>query len=288
MRYSMKKGILLIFSLCFLTIVFPQSRNKVIEKSFPANPGTNLFIKAFGDIDITTWNKREIYVKITLGGSEKYRDRYEFELDKRDETVRVITTKRGRISVSLFSIGRHYLRYQVKMPADIEVEIEQEDGDINIRDLTGNITVYSEDGDIFLDDIHTKRVSVETEDGDITIDNLSAEIHIDTEDGDIRTRYIDSDKISINAEDGNVELRLDKTYPNGRYTITAEDGDVDVFLDDNFKGEIDCEADDGGVRVDVRNTDILERKRHRFRGVIGKGHAYLKIRTSDGDITIND
>ena len=91
----MKKGVILICILCFLTAVFPQSRTKEIEKSFPADPGTNLFMKADGDVDITTWNKREIYVKITLRGSEKYRDRYEFDLDKRGQTVRVITTKHG-------------------------------------------------------------------------------------------------------------------------------------------------------------------------------------------------
>ena len=238
----MKKGMLLIFSLCFLTVVFSQSRTKEIEKSFPADPGTNLFIKAYGDVDITTWNKREIYVKITLRGPERFQERYDFELDKRAQTVRVITTKHGNINIRLFGLRRQYIRYEVKLPADIAVEVEQEDGDTKIRDLTADITVYSEDGDIFLDNIHTKRVSLETEDGDIVIDNLSAELYMDTEDGDIRTRYIDSDKINVTAEDGDVELRLYKTYPNGRYSVTSEDGDIDVFLDDNFKGEIDCEG----------------------------------------------
>ena len=282
----MKKIITCFLIFTVIPAAFSQIRGRDIEEKFSASMDTRLYIKAYGDIIITTWNKKEIDVKITVSGPQKYRDLFEFELEKQNETVRVYTRKSGDLNYGIFGVRKSIIRYRINMPAYIETEIEQEDGDTNIGRLNANLEIISEDGDVFFDEIRAEQVSVETEDGNITIRDLSAELYLDTEDGDIRTRNIKSDKVHIMAEDGDVELRIEKSSPNGRYTITTEDGDVDVYLDRDFNGEIDCSVEDGRITVPIPNADISDKSRRRFRANIGKGHAYLKIKTSDGNIRV--
>lgn len=282
----MKKIFICILLLIIVIPVFPQIRGRDIEENFSASKDTRLFLKAYGDVVISTWNRNEINVKITVSGPQKYRDLFEFELEKRNEDVRISTRKLGDLNYGIFGIRKSIIRYRIDMPSYIETQIEQEDGDTNISRLNANLEIISEDGNVFLDEIHSEQVSVETEDGDINIDDLSAELYLETEDGDIRTRKIKSDKIYIKSEDGDVELRTERSSPNGRYTIIAEDGDVDVYLDRDFKGEIDCSVEDGKITIPIVDSDVVMKSKRRLKVNINRGHAFLKINTADGDIRV--
>ena len=320
MRYLLK---LLVCTILLFFLSAP-GLSQTIEKTFDAPPGTELLIRTHdGDIDISTWTRREIDVKITIRGSQRFKDQYSFDVEKKGNTVRVLTRKRSIRHFGIY-IGRgDYIRYNIRVPSDIPVEIDEDDGDIKIRDLNADIKINNDDGDIILNNLTTGNVMIETQDGDLEFSDISADLRIYIDDGDIRmdrvssesiiingqdgeitltdvkgrmdielddgdlfARYIDSKDIRVEGQDGQIEIDFKKSYEDGRYTFNADDGDIEILLDSNYSGEIDCDADDGRIEVDVRKCNVRQQRRHSFFGYVGNGKASLKIKTVDGDIWV--
>jgi len=281
----MKKSLVIFILFIFCLSLYSQPLGENIKKTFEAPEGTNLFLRADGDVNISVWGKRQISVEISIRGSRDFREMYEFELEKRGNTVDIITRQLRNFNFFGFRTGR--IRYDIKLPSDTKTEIEQDDGDTDIKNLRAELIIYSEDGNIYLNDIISRTVSIESEDGDVKLYDVSADLYIQTEDGDVITRNIESGKIHLTSEDGDIEIDLKKSFPQRRYSLVTEDGDIEIYLSSDFEGEIDCDTSDGKVRVALSNCEVYEREKHSFRGVVGnKGRGYLKVRSEDGDIWI--
>lgn len=320
MKYFLK----LFVCAALVLLIYSPVLSQTIEKTFDAPSGTELLLRTHdGDIDISTWNRREIDIKITIRGSQRFRDQYDFDVEKKGNTVRVLTRKHTIRHFGIY-IGRgDYIRYNIKVPGDVPVEIDEDDGDIKIRDLNANIKINNDDGDVLINNVTTENVMIETQDGDLEINDTRADLRIYIDDGDIRMdrvssgnivingqdgeiiltdvkgrldveiddgdlygRYIDSKDIHVEGQDGQIEIDFKRSYEDGRYTFNADDGDIEILLDNNYSGEIDCDADGGRIKVDVRRCNVRQQRKHSFFGYVGNGKASLKIQTVDGDIWI--
>ncbi|NOQ24739.1 MAG: hypothetical protein GQ564_05185 [Bacteroidales bacterium] len=153
---------------------------KVIEKSSPIKENEDLSLDfQFADkITVTTWNKNEVYVKaiITINDN-KNNDNFKLELDKFStgikieseiENMKKLQTRTNVVdedgnTITYNSVDMD-LFFEVKVPVNVELEIETISGDIEIKGVLGrmDINTISSFIDLSLPESHNADLELNT------------------------------------------------------------------------------------------------------------------------------
>ena len=139
---------------------------KVVEKSSPIKENEELTLDfQFADkITITTWNKNEVYVKATISiNNNEDNDMFKLELDQRStgikfeseiENMRNLQTRKRIIDEDGHTIIYNSidmdLYFEVKVPENVDLEIETISGDIEIKGVLGRMDINTISGFIDL------------------------------------------------------------------------------------------------------------------------------------------
>ena len=248
------------------------------------------------------------------------------DFDQRGDQIVITEHESGRpgIIIGFHSSRRYEYTYTIKAPGYLELDFEGDDGDIRISNWQGTIDVILDDGDVDLEDLRSERVSIEIEDGDVSARGLDGEFFLSGDDGDLflaqstipwgRIRVEDGDleiekcegDFDIVLDDGDVRLRSVRV---GELDIRSSDGDIFVDLLDGGPPDINLESDDGRIEVDLEagisarfsiSTDDgrisldlpsgtgIEEGEESASGNIGSGEGRIRIRTSDGNVTLRE
>jgi len=261
---------------------------------------------------------------VSIGGAWKHTD-FDVDLEQTGNIVRVVAHEPtaswgfGWIKRSV----RNYV-YEISAPAYTEVGISGDDGDVAISGWREDISCTFDDGDIRLSDIECGRISVTLDDGDVLADGIKADVRVSTDDGSITIRNWESASVRVSGQDGDVSLLngigdVQVSLDDGDLTvrelqagsfeaacqdgdmlveltnagavdidITTDDGDVDLWLDTGVSAMLAVAVDDGDVSISHTGLSNIEKTRHRFTGTLGAGEGSLRIRTADGDVTIEE
>jgi beta-lactamase regulating signal transducer with metallopeptidase domain len=155
---------------------------------------------------------------------------------------------------------------QIKIPRNTNVTLHNEDGNITIKDLDGQIKVYIEDGNI-------------------RCENVSAEVELKHEDGNIDIIESRLTNCKINKEDGNIMCG----NVSGNVDFKLEDGNINISYADDVseKSTVSVRGEDGNVKI---NGGIFaECKVNRESGAIkcNKVSGNLDLKLENGSITVD-
>lgn len=145
------------------------------------------------------------------------------------------------------------LRYRLEVPSDTRLRVRAEDGTVRATGFAADL-------------------SVETTDGDIEIDDARGALSLATEDGSVRATGLSSARVTARAEDGDVDLdfgtapqtvvahtedgRIEIAAPDGPYKIITkvDDGRVSTTLpeDPAATRTINASTGDGDIDLHVR------------------------------------
>ena len=298
------------------------------HRTFDVERGHRLHLEhGDGDVVIEPWDQDRVDVKVV------YRAEYtrvgvgsemDLEVDFRqtESTVHVVERSTGRWVIGFLSYDESEYLYTIRAPAYLLLDIEGEDGDVEVTGWRGEIRIRTEDGDLDLIDVRSPKTDLDTEDGDIAIDGLSGGLTIVGEDGDVRisdcsleearlrlddgdatfTRCAGSarfdlvdgdlalegfraDAVEVRTEDGDVDLEL---LPNAAMNVVVRtrDGDITVDLADGASLEFTIDTGDGDIRVEVPGAADLSERRSSASGRIGSGEGRLRIESGDGRVVV--
>lgn len=171
---------LFIFLLPLMVCAFPTKgkykKEKNIHKTFTVNKNALLQIdNEYGDISITSWDKNETVVDVTIvssGNDEKTVTKRLQDVDIQflSSVNRVsATTKIKNQSSSIwsfFGISKRAsveIHYQIKVPVTNNVDIDNEYGAIHISRLEGSCTIKCEYGKLTIGELLSHRNKIEME-----------------------------------------------------------------------------------------------------------------------------
>ncbi|MEN0067197.1 MAG: hypothetical protein AAGA48_34010 [Myxococcota bacterium] len=172
--------------------------------------------------------------------------------------VATLESEGGQISAEAFVsiVGNNPFGTDVvlRVPADLDVAIEDDSGDIAVSELAGTVSIDDDSGDIVVAvvgaaDINDDSGAIELldVDGDVTINDDSGFVFVQNVMGTVD--IIDqSGDIEVNGA-GTTTIRDD----SGAILVTTIEGDVDV-VDDS--GDIDVRDVTGVVSIDDDSGDI--------------------------------
>lgn len=257
------------------------------------------------DVIIESGSSGEIAIEIEVASSNLER-----ALDHFEEMEFSFDEEPGRIEINARAPRTHWnwrgstyaVTVRVSLPENFNIEVQTNDGDIDVQSVTGALHLKTSDGDIKLNKINSPRVLLDTSDGDILLGQLRApDVQIETSDGtieadglygddiDIRTSdgdiYIDALSGGLNAmtTDGDIRVQIDDLQ---RTTLRSGDGDITVIMATTLNANVDFHADDLVLRqVDLNFKGELSE--HRARGKLNGGGPRLQASTRDGSLTLS-
>lgn len=249
---------------------------------------------------------------------------FDVEFSQRGSSVYVTEKERYAFTIGYIDVKRYEYIYEIKAPNYIRLDLKGDDGDVNIEGWREEIECRLDDGDLVLKDIDASRTRIWGEDGTTEIEKFKGELSISVDDGDICLSRCVMPECKLDMEDGNIQVQ----NSSGSFDITSDDGDViidqtraeklyirancadidlNLLVSDTLNADI--KTDDGPVRVnlergfstsfytysyngririELENIENFEDELHSKSGEINGGKGRIRIRTSDGNITIGE
>ncbi len=276
-----------------------DSNLKVLEeRTFNTTPGKNFELKAFsGDVYISTTDSPTVYIKIM--GNEKAQKYVTFEFENTADGVTVSTKKKDKWNFFNLFNGIN-LKFEVKLPKNYNANVSSSGGDINLDNLNGRIMLKSSGGDIAVKNTNGK-LDVSTSGGDISLKNATGDQNLSTSGGDVESvgfiGNIDASTsggdIVLNGSNGKIdastsggEIKLNYSGKNSGIKLRSSGGDVVVKLPSDFNAHADLHASGGDINCKFKANNIKNISSSKYEADLNAGGNSLYIRTSGGNINI--
>ena len=137
-----------------------------------------------------------------------------------------------RATCPLFASMWCSVDYDIEVPAGIDLDINADDGSVEVVDMRGALTI-------------------DNDNGSIDIQGAVGPLRATTDNGSIDATGVRSETVSADSDNGSVEIVM--VSPPRELEATTDNGRVDVVLPDTPDAyAVDAATDNGRVRNDVR------------------------------------
>jgi len=273
----MVKLIYITLLFCFLSVQSAFSDGIIKEKSLSTSQGKTLNVKSeCGDINISTWNKDEVYVKIT--GNDNAKEKMEFNIEEKNGDIYVSAKKSSGIKF----LNNINLKIEVSIPEKYNSEISTAGGDISLGSLTGNVELKTAGGNIELKNISGK-AELKTAGGNIKIESSSGDIEASTAGGNIN---INGSNGKIEAKTAGGDIIVNYTGDNKGIELKTSGGDIKLFLPDNISANIYLKTSSGDIKMGFPFDGEINKSASKITGKINNGGNTISCKTAGGNIVL--
>ena len=280
-----------------------------------------------GDVTISPWDQDEVRVDIIYHADHRGGDdnrTFEVEFDKTSRALHIIAAERTGARYGITSRHIYQYTYDIKAPAYMMLDLNGDDGNINVSGWKNDIECTLDDGDLDLKDIECEETYLRIEDGNLTINKIISDISIWADDGDVeiseisakncrleiqdgscfinkasgnyKIRFddgnvtmigVESDQLDVQGKDGHIELELVKSV-NPDIILKTDDGPVRLRLNPGISAELSIETDDGDFSINLLNETRVKEGKKWYQSTINDGKGVITIRTNDGSVRVRE
>lgn len=238
-----------------------------------------------GDIRVKQSNDDKLYIKgeIAAGGSGQR------EAKEKAEGVNVVVegTKDIVIKADLPKYNGSdnvAINYEVFIPKDIIIEINNKVGKIFAEEISGGIKINNEVGRITLLDI-VGDGEISSEEGQIDVDGMTGNLKTNSNTGSIQVSNPGGD-VEAKTRIGSIELSSAKALA-GKYELNAQNGSINIIIPQESDLKLVAISDHGKVSGPKSMTsDLKGRNVSKLEGILGAGKGNLNASSRIGSIDI--
>ncbi|UCD94691.1 MAG: DUF4097 family beta strand repeat protein [Candidatus Zixiibacteriota bacterium] len=278
---------------------------KTWEKTFEINPGGLLTVEAdLGSIEVGTSSSNEVEVEVIVkAGREKYLDDFKVEFEQNGNDVSVFGELMKRRS--FWSSIRKPLRVEflITVPKQYNLDLYTVGGSISVGDLDGDVRSETAGGSLNFERINGT-VEGRTSGGSISVESCVGEADVKTSGGSITLGEVKGE-VSAKTSGGSITVEevmgmIDAATSGGSVTayitgqpeddcrLSTSGGSVSVYLEDDVGVYVDAHTSAGRVETDFPVAGRGKTRKSSLRGKINDGGPELYLRTSGGNIYINE
>ena len=278
---------------------------KTWDETFEVDPGGLLTVESdLGSIEVTTGSSNRVEVEVIVkGGREKYLDDFEVEFEQNGNDVSVFGELMKRRS--FWSSIRKPLRVEflITVPKQYNLDLYTVGGSISVDDLDGDVRAETAGGSLNFDRINGT-VEGRTSGGSISVESCVGEADVKTSGGSITLGEVKGE-VSAKTSGGSITVdevmgRIDAATSGGSVTayitgqpeddcrLSTSGGSVSVYLEEDVSVYVDAHTSAGRVDTDFPISGRGRMKKSTLRGEINGGGPELYLRTSGGNIYINE
>ena len=283
------------------------------EKDFDVKPGGNLYVESdLGAIYIETNSDNKVKIQVTARidtrSENKAKDILEdfnIDFEQKGDDVTVFAEYKRRRSWSLWGNSNRNLRieYYISVPREYNIDLYTAGGSIEVDDLTGEVRVETSGGSLHFEGINGP-VEGKTSGGSISLESCTGDVDVKTSGGSISIGEVKGD---VEAHTSGGSIQVDEVYgllnaktsggsitariegqPDEECRLSTSGGSITVYLERDINVDIDAKTSAGYVDTDFPVTVRGKIRKSSLRGKINDGGPELYLRTSAGNININE
>lgn len=263
------------------------------EKVIPRRDASLLDVdNVNGSIHVSSWNKDSVRIeavkKVKAGSreeAEEWMEELKIEVSRRDGEISVETVyprRRGWGTLDL--IFRRWTKgkvdYKIYVPADIDLSLHTVNGSVEAGKIRGDIRAGTTNGGVHIEEVEGD-VRGSTTNGGIEVNSVGGDVEAKSVNGEIKLYEISG---SILASTTNGSVRAEVTSLKGDCHISVVNGSISVGLPEDISADVDIKTMNGRIRVELPVQGEMGRRS--LRGRIGLGGPLLKLRTVNGNISV--
>ena len=276
------------------------STNRHIEKTFTVKSGSNLLLDTdVGNVDIQTWDKEEVLVKVDIEGSDRRSEKFDVKFAEGTDRISIIG-KANDNSFLKWDVGDLNVNYYVTVPKKFSVKANTSGGNMTLRGLEGDVRFETSGGNLSVEavdgtvDINTSGGNIDvkkvkgalkgvTSGGNVRADDVAGDLNVETSGGEIELSSIDG---SVHAETSGGGIVLKLTGENKGIDVHSSGGDINIFVNDSIAANLEASTSGGKVRCELPITVKGDMSDEELRGKINGGGNIIRAETSGGDVRI--
>lgn len=172
----------------------------------------------------------------------------------------------------------------IRMPNDLQVEVSSSNGKVNVCGMRADVHARSGNGSVSIRDVV----------GDLVVSAANAKVCCKHTCGNLSARSSNgsvqvqdhSGAVDAMTSNGSIRASVSQVHGNG-VTLATSNGRIVLDLPDAVDAEIDARVDNGIIRNDRADDPGITQSTGRVKGKFGLGGPLIKLRTSNGTITIH-
>ncbi|HOP05829.1 MAG TPA: DUF4097 family beta strand repeat-containing protein [candidate division Zixibacteria bacterium] len=212
-----------------------------IEKTFPAKETVNVNTVS-GDCRIEVWDKNEIRVEIV----DQMRPADSWEPVFRELSSSIKMTEEH------YESNRGRIIWTIYVPQGTEVRFSTASGDMEIRNLKGDVDIETASGDIAMYGCKGE-VDINTASGDINIEEITGRLDVSTASGDIDITGL-SGLTDISTASGDIDIEDARLSESSSFSTAS--GDVIVSLAEKPTGDIEVSTASGNAAIECNGHEL--------------------------------
>ena len=180
--------------------------------------------------------------------------------------------------------SRHGLAHlELRVPRETQVALSSTNGKICLQGLERAVRARTSNGSVSIVEVN----------GDIDVTTANAKVACKCTSGHLRARSSNG-KIELGGHQGSVDAStsngvikasLETLDPNG-VSLTTSNGRIALELPDGPDADVDIQVENGHIRTDLEFADERGDANGRIRGRVGRGGVPIKLRTSNGTVSL--
>lgn len=172
---------------------------------------------------------------------------------------------------------------EIRVPRDLRVGVFSANGSLAVEGIRADVLCRSANGSICIDDVH----------GDVDVQTSNGKVCCKCTCGRLMARSSNR-KIEIGEHQGSVDAMtsnglihasFESLGPEGMILATSN-GRIVVELPEKVDAEVDLRVDNGVIRSHREIDGSSGERTGRLRGRLGRGGVPIKLRTSNGSISL--
>lgn len=272
------------FALC----AFAQNRDFHLDQEYAiAKNGTIDLRSSDAKVYITgTDRSATARVKIdrTVTAKGWYTSKGEFTVDV-ETTGGNLSIREHQSNIQVGVVGYYHEDYKIviEAPAGVSLTIKGDDGDYEIKNINGSISLDIDDGDAQLVNCNGNQFSFDLDDGDLQMKGGNGSVHINASDADFLFEEANFTSMDADVDDGDLVIQS-SLAENGVYTIHTQDGLV-AFEVRSGGGSFNIRHDDASISAQG-NFKTREEEEHFTKLELGTSSAKINIRADDARVRL--
>jgi DUF4097 and DUF4098 domain-containing protein YvlB len=172
---------------------------------------------------------------------------------------------------------------EIRLPSDLSVELTGANGRLDVVGVQGAVNARSSNGAAFLRDI-VGDVNVTTSNAKVFCSHICGHLVARSRNGKIELEE-HSGSIDASTSNGSIRVSVDDVGIDGVQLATSN-GRIVLALPDQVDCEVDVRVDNGTIRNERELCRCTRESNGRVIGQLGEGGALVKLRTSNGSISL--
>lgn len=177
---------------------------------------------------------------------------------------------------------RGVVHMELRVPRGLRVDVQSSNGKVCISSVAANVKAHSSNG----------AVSVEQIEGDVEVHSSNAKVHCACIHGRLVARTsngkieVSKHRGAIDAATSNGLIEAELEELGGAIVLATSNGRIALTLPEQADADVDVRVDNGIIRSQRSLCRCTHSTGGRLAGQLGKGGTPIKLRTSNGSISV--